>query len=193
VGHELTHGVTSFSWNGVYMSEPGALNEAFSDIMGAGVEFMWEPRGDARNHADYWIGEDVSEVFAPNAYAFRSMENPALFGDPDHWSKRYTGPPDAQHDWGGVHINCGIASQAFYLLIEGGTNRTSGMHVNGLGSARRADAERIFYRGFTQFLTITASFRDARAATVRAAEELFGAGSDAVLQTAAAWTAVGIE
>ena len=33
---------------------------------------------------------------------------------------RYTGPEDS----GGVHINSGIPSHAFYLAIEGGTNRT---------------------------------------------------------------------
>src|SRR4051812_26725483 len=34
VGHEMSHGVTDFSSNLTYQDEPGALNEAFSDIMG---------------------------------------------------------------------------------------------------------------------------------------------------------------
>ena len=32
--HELTHGVTESSSNLIYLNESGALNEAFSDIMG---------------------------------------------------------------------------------------------------------------------------------------------------------------
>src|SRR4029453_283590 len=34
VGHELSHGVTDFSSGLIYRNESGALNEAFSDIMG---------------------------------------------------------------------------------------------------------------------------------------------------------------
>jgi Zn-dependent metalloprotease len=122
------------------------------------------------------------------------MENPGLFCserlgacDPDHYSRLYRGPEDN----GGVHHNSGIANQAFYLLVEGGVNRTSGRRVEGLGAERRGDAERIFYRGFTAYLTPSAGFADARAATVRAARDLYGE-ADAV-QVQAAWTAVGVE
>jgi thermolysin len=135
------------------------------------------------------MGEDLCEGFAPLDCAFRSLANPMLFGDPDHYAVRYLGP----EDYGGVHINCGIATHAFYLLIEGGTNRVSGKTVVGLGSDRRGDAERIFYLAFTRYLTPAATFSDARAATVQAAQELFGAGSDEMLRTADAWTAVGVE
>ena len=105
------------------------------------------------------------------------MENPALFCsaslgqcDPDHYSRRYRGTADG----GGVHHNSGIANQAFYLLAEGGVNRTSGRRVEGLGAGGREKAERIFYRGFTAYLTPSATFRDARAATIRAARDLYG-------------------
>ena len=43
VAHELTHGVTSSSSNLIYMDEPGALNEAFSDMMGTADEFFFQP------------------------------------------------------------------------------------------------------------------------------------------------------
>ena len=56
VGHELTHGVTEYSSNLIYQGESGALNEAFSDMMGASVEFFFQPtRADwliARRHRD---------------------------------------------------------------------------------------------------------------------------------------------
>ena len=63
--------------------------------------------------------------------------------------------------------------------------------MDGLGAGGREKAERIFYRGFTSFLTPSATFRDARAATVRAARELYGEAEAA--QVAAAWAAVGVE
>ncbi len=47
VAHELTHGVTYFSSDLIYLNESGALNEAFSDVMAAGVEWYFEPPGDA--------------------------------------------------------------------------------------------------------------------------------------------------
>ena len=37
VAHELTHGVTDYSSQLIYANESGALNEAFSDIMGTAV------------------------------------------------------------------------------------------------------------------------------------------------------------
>ena len=194
VAHELTHGVTQFSWNGIYRGESGALNEGFSDIMGTSAEFFFEPAGNGRKNADYWLGEDLSRTFDPARSAFRSMDNPSQFCfprtgcDPDHYSHRYLG----NEDNGGVHINAGIANQAYYLLVEGGTNRTSGIRVAGLGGSNRDRAERIFYRAFVRFLTPSATFADARAATLQAARELYGTTSNEAAQTAAAWTAVGV-
>ena len=36
-------------------------------------------------------------------------------------------------DAGGVHINMTILGHAFYLAVEGGTNATSGLGVQGVG------------------------------------------------------------
>jgi Zn-dependent metalloprotease len=193
--HEMTHGVTDYSWRGIYQNESGALNEAFSDIMGTGVEFMFQPEGNGRLMADWYLGEDLFYFFGTPRYAFRSLENPGLFChpgigcDPDHYSKLYRGSADN----GGVHINSGIANQAFYLLAQGGTNRTSHKTVTGLGGSNggREKAEKIFYRGFVFFLTPSATFHDARAATLRAARELYGEAE--ATQVAAAWSAVGVE
>ena len=194
VAHELTHGVTAHTWDGIYQGESGALNEAFSDIMGTAVEFFHQPAGTGRLLADYFLGEDLAYQFAPSRTAVRSMENPGLYCsatlrtcDADHYSKRYLGTADG----GGIHHNSGIANHAFYLTAEGGVNRTSGRRVVGLGPGGREKAERVFYRGFTAYLTPSATFRDARAATVRAARELYGEAEAA--QVAAAWSAVGVE
>ena len=68
VGHELTHGVTEYSSNLIYQGESGALNEAFSDIMGASVEFFFQP-----TRADWLMAEDLAIVEAGLA---RSLEDP---------------------------------------------------------------------------------------------------------------------
>ena len=194
VAHELAHGVTFHTWDGIYQGESGALNEAFSDIMGTAVEFFHQPAGTGRLLADYALGEDLAHRFDPSRTAVRSMENPGLYCsaslgacDADHYAKRYLGTADG----GGIHHNSGIANQAFFLMAEGGVNRTSGQRVAGLGPAGREKAERIVYRGFTAYLTPSATFRDARAATLRATRELYGEAEAA--QVAAAWSAVGVE
>jgi thermolysin len=177
VAHELTHGVTDYTSQLIYQNEPGALNEAFSDIMATSVEFYTQP-----GKADYLLGEDV---VTPGGG--RSLQNPMAFGDPDHYSIRYTGTLDN----GGVHTNSGIANHAFYLAIEGGRHRL-GATVQGVGAANRLQIERVFYRAFTTFLTPSASFSQARAATVQAARELYGAGSAAETAVIQAWNAVGV-
>jgi len=177
VAHELTHGVTDYSSRLIYQGESGALNESFSDIMGTAVEFYFQPE-----RADYLEGEDV---FTPGGV--RSLQAPMAFGDPDHYSIRYTGPDDN----GGVHHNSGISNNAFYLAIEGGRHRL-GDSVQGVGGAHRDEIERVFYRAFTSFLVPSATFSQARAATIQAARELYQPGSPAETAVIQAWNAVGV-
>jgi thermolysin len=183
VAHELSHGVTEFTSGLIYQNESGALNEAFSDVMGLSVKFFFRPTGTALMQANYEVGADV---FRPGG--IRSFDNPAAFGDPDHYSRRYVGSDDN----GGVHTNCTIVDHAFYLAVEGGTNRTSGLRVDGVGAANREQMEKIFYRGFTLMLPPNATFSMARAATIQSAQDLYGASSPAARAVTQAWTAVGV-
>jgi len=178
VAHELTHGVTDYTSKLIYEGESGALNESFSDVMATGVEFSFQP-----GKADYLAGEDV---FTPGG--IRSLQSPMAFGDPDHYSIRYTGSADN----GGVHTNSGISNNAFYLAIEGGRHRL-GATVQGVGAANREQIERIFYRAFTAFLPPSATFSQARAATIQAARELYNPGSAAETAVIQAWNAVGVK
>jgi bacillolysin len=186
--HELSHGVTEFTSNLIYQNESGALNESFSDMMGTSVEFFYQPAGNGPMKADYLVGEDV---IAPGGV--RSMENPGLYGQPDHYSRRVvvSTPTDA-NDNGGVHANNGIGNQAYYLAIEGGTNRTSGLAVQGVGAANRDQIEKVMYRGFTQLMPANATYSVARAVTIQSATDLYGANSSAVRAITQAWTAVGV-
>jgi bacillolysin len=188
VAHELTHGVTDSSSSLIYQNESGALNEAFSDIMGTSVEFYYANTGSGVGEADYLLGEDAVRGLTTTRNGVRSMSNPAVYGDPDHYSRRFIGTADG----GGVHINSAIPNQAFFLAIEGGTNRTSGLAVQGVGAANREQIEKTFYRAFVFLLPSNAAFSTARAATIQAARDLYGTGSAPERAVTQAWSAVGV-
>jgi bacillolysin len=177
VGHELTHAVTDSESNLIYQNESGALNEAISDIFGTLVEFY------DNNNPDYEIGEDV---YTPGiaSDAFRSMSDPTKYGDPDHYSKLYTGKGDN----GGVHINSGIINKAAYLLAKGGTHY--GVTVTGIGNDKLGA---IYYRANTVYLTKSSTFSQARAALAQAAADLYGATSVEVTSVNKSFDAVGVK
>ncbi|SCW58943.1 Thermolysin metallopeptidase, catalytic domain [Paenibacillus tianmuensis] len=167
VGHELTHGVVSKTAKLEYYGESGALDESIADIMGNSVE--------AKN----WLIGDLISIQG----AFRSMENPKLYGQPDRYQDRYTGP----NDEGGVHINSGINNKAYYLIAQGGTHY--GVTVNGIG---RDAAEKIFYKALIYYLTPYSNFSAMRVAAISAATDLYGANSAQVAAVKKAYTAVGV-
>lgn len=176
VAHELTHAITDFSSDLVYQYESGALNEAISDIFGTLAEYH------DNNNPDFEIGEDIYTP-AKAGDALRSMSDPTKYGDPDHYSTRYTGTSDN----GGVHINSGIINKAAYLLSEGGTHY--GVTVPGIGTDKLGA---IFYRANTVYFTSSTNFSQARAGLVQAAKDLYGATSTEVTAVGKAFDAVGV-
>jgi vibriolysin len=99
--------LTDFTSYLIFKYESGALNEAFSDIMGACVDKATGATGDA-----IWkMGEDIYTPGTPGD-ALRYMYMPTLGKDYDYYPERYTGSSDS----GGVHWNSGIANLAFYPL-----------------------------------------------------------------------------
>jgi bacillolysin len=181
VAHELTHAVTDYSADLIYFGEPGALNEASSDIMAAAVEAHVE----GLTEGTFLVGEDCW-LAAP---ALRYMYDPTHDGiSRDHYSTRYIGFEDN----GGVHINSGIANLFFYLLSQGGQHPNPAHRVapvTGIGIQHATD---IWYRALTQYMTMSTSFAGARTATSQAATALFGAGSLQVCQVENAWAEVGV-
>ncbi|MCH9652008.1 MAG: M4 family metallopeptidase [Deltaproteobacteria bacterium] len=180
VAHEFTHAVTENESGLIYRNESGALNEAWSDIFAAGAEFWKDGYS-----ADIWkLGEDV---YTPGTAgdALRYMNNPTLDGvSQDYYPERYTGSADN----GGVHWNSGIANLAFYLAVEGGQHPRGKTNV--VVPSIGADAEAIFYRAQTTYLTPSSNFASARSATGQAAMDLFGATYRDNIYTA--WCAVGV-
>jgi Zn-dependent metalloprotease len=159
--HEMSHGVVENTANLVYENQPGALNESFADVFGVLFEFWVE--GDA---GDWLIGEDVTTPDTPGD-ALRDMEDPAsnrvAFGkQPTKMSEFQNLPNTAQGDHGGVHINSGIPNRAFYLYAT---------------AVGRTAAEKVYYQALSNYLTRSAQFIDCRLAVIKAAEDIYGAGS----------------
>jgi MYXO-CTERM domain-containing protein len=189
--HELTHGVTGATAKLAYQNEPGALNEAMSDIIGAVCE-AWH---DGAVSGDTWlIGEDIFTPGTPGD-ALRYMDNPTadaalyppqLGGSRDFYAERYQGSQDN----GGVHLNSGIPNLAFHLLASGGKHprdKTT-FTVPGIGIEK---AGRIFERALTQgYFTSNTNLAQARTQTEMVANQLYpGTAAKAV---GLAWAAVGV-
>jgi len=96
-----------------------------------------------------------------------------------------------QYGYGGEHWNSTILSHAFYLAIEGGTNRTTGLSVQGVGDAGRAEVERIFFRAMTDLMPAATSLPHAAEAIRQAAADL-SPGGEAQRAVAQALIAVGL-
>lgn len=182
--HEIGHGMTTKTANLVYQKESGALNEAFSDILGNSVEFWARP-----TKASWKLGEDFN-------YVIRDMANPNAYGDPDTYGGTYwVNPnctPSSTNDYCGVHTNSGVLNFWYYLLVNGGSGTNDkgfAYNVTGVGLDKAAQ---IAYRTLTTYLTSTSTYANARTYSLQAAADLYGAGSAEVTQTTNAWNAVGV-
>jgi zinc metalloprotease ZmpA len=93
-----------------------------------------------------------------------------------------------------------VGNHFFYLLSEGSGAKTiggvahnsttfNGSTVTGIG---RDAAGAIWYRALTVYMTSSTSYSGARAASVKAANDLYGAGSAQSNAVAAAWSAVNV-
>lgn len=180
VGHEYTHGVTEFSAALVYAGESGALNESFSDVFGAAIRFTYSP-----SVASWLIGD---QIVRPNSSGtpFRNMANPNQFQCADTYGGLWFNNGDI------VHFDSGIQNYWFYLLCQGGTGTNDLSNAFNVTAIGMSDAMDITYRNLTVYLTPNSTFLDARVGAEQAAEDLFGACSPQVIQTANAWYAVGV-
>ncbi|GGQ07605.1 M4 family metallopeptidase [Streptomyces roseolilacinus] len=188
-GHEMTHGLTSRTAGLRYSGESGGLNEATSDILGTSVEFYANNPNDP---GDYLIGEKVD--IRGNGTPLRYMDKPSKDGSSaDYWS-RTLGNLD-------VHHSSGVANHFFYLLSEGSGTKTingvrydsptyDGAAVTGIG---RAKAYRIWYKALSVYMTSSTTYAGARAATLKAATDLYGANGAEYQAVARAWAAVNVK
>lgn len=186
-GHEMSHGVTQNSANLTYSGESGGLNESTSDIFGSLVEFH---AANTNDPGDYYIGEEFDLA---QHDGFRRMDDPDSDGKSVNcW---YSGVGNLD-----VHYSSGVGNHFFYLLAEGSGAKTIGglphasttcnnSTVTGIG---RDAAGKIWYRALTVYMTSSTNYAGARVASVKAATDLYGAGSTEAARVAAAWSAVNV-
>ncbi|GEM_PF-6841343 len=146
MAHEFTHGITSYTMGGSsYVNDLGAINEAYSDIMGNLCELTYSindlsikagktggqfeitgtsPYGstddDNPMYPDWRIGEMGGKIY-------RDMSDPVRYRQPAFVSDAYyclpTGHSNASgNDYGGVHENSSLLGSIAWVLNERGLN-----------------------------------------------------------------------
>ncbi len=187
--HEIGHAVCTYTANLAYQKESGAMNEGFSDIWAACVEFYAAP-----TKQPWLIGEDIE--MRSGHVALRSMSNPNAEGQPDTYGGTYwknpSCTPTQTNDYCGVHTNSGVLNHWFYILSVGksGTNDIgNAFNVTGITVDKAA---KIAYRTEANYLSANSTFANARTYSIQSATELYGAGSAEVIATTNAWYAVGV-
>ena len=150
--------------------EPGALNEAYADIMGNLIEGKTDP-------GRWLFGEDSRRA----TDALRNIADPSSIESNlgpyrETYATRYTGTADD----GGEHVNSTIFSHAAYLMMtDPATSAIS-----------QETWARVFYHSIFR-LSAGATFVDGRAAVVGAARQ-FGFTAEQLGAVEGAFDSVGI-
>lgn len=184
VAHEMTHGITGVTAGLNTYGEAGGLNESTSDVFGTLVEFSAD---NSKDRPDYTIGEGL------NGTPLRYMDDPTKDGTSKGCWAPGIGEGEAE-----PHALAGISNKFFYQLAVGsgksrwGDSPTCGgaPAVKGIGNEK---AGKIWYRALTRYLVPNSTFSGARAASLRAAADLYGGNSAEAKAVAAAWLAVGVD
>ena len=190
-GHEIGHAVCERTANLTYSNESGAMNEGLSDIWGASIEAyavanLGFTSGGVNAKSTWLIGEEIDK----QQVALRSMSNPKSLGQPAYYKGQYWSTGTA--DNGGVHTNSGVLNHWYYVLAAGesGTNEGGGTYaVTGLGLDAAA---KITFRMESVYMVASSTYAQARAYSIQAATDLYGAGSAQVTAVTNAWFAVGV-
>lgn len=179
LAHRLSHSAAGFGASG----QPGALAEHFSDVFGL-LAKQFSLRQTAAD-ADWIVGAGLFTSRVSGA-GIRSMKAPGTaYDDPVLGADRQ---PSHMRDYvaGGrpaaAFENCGIPNRAFYRA------------ATLLGGYAWEVAGRIWDRALAGGgLGPRAQFRHCAEATLRAAGELFGEGSEPQHAVREAWSGVGVE
>lgn len=181
VAHEWGHGVTHHCSDLIHEREPGALMEAFSDIMGATCSKVMQ------NNPRWWIhGDSINS----DGRMIRNMQTPTQpqFNqlNPDTYQGQYWQFPTDTTDGYGKHKNACVVDKMFYLLAAGGMHR--GITVQGIGIE---NAFKVMYEANRNRWDSSETFIQAKRHCVTVADSLNQTGEWGKW-TGAAWNAVGV-
>lgn len=185
VAHEWGHAYTEYTSNLIYAWQPGALNEAYSDIWGETVDLLNSRGKDApgtnrtngscstlgagapANDASYrWLSGEDDPAFGG---AIRDLWNPICYGDPGKVTDNQYTCDATQQDNGGVHTNSGVPNHLFALLVDGGAYNN--VTVPAIGLTRAAH---IHWRAQSVYLTEISDFTDHANALMASCSDLIG-------------------
>lgn len=182
VAHEIAHGVVQYASGLVYTDESGWIDEGLADTFGAATEIY----NDGGVNADVWKIAD--EVYTPGTAndALRYINDPYAQTSPAQHRDYYPNRSFSSD----MHINSGIVSLAYYLLIQGGQHPRgqTTFFVTGQGATV---ADNIFYRALDVYTTSTTNLRQFRDYTLQAATDIYSLNSNQYTAMWNAWAAVG--
>lgn len=203
-GHEIGHGICSFTSDLAYVGESGAMNEGLSDIWAACIEHYAMTRSGSTvplgKYRSFYIGEQIGTDYD---HPLRRMDNPKAQGNPDTYGGvNWINPvctPTLVNDQCGVHTNSGVLNHWFFLLTAGSLNgtRPAGLGSDpyyfgdsddelrdGTGTANNGGSYTVNGVGFDMsekvtyimetMLTSTATYAEARAVSIQVATALTG-------------------
>lgn len=179
VGHEFAHGITSENAKLVYSNESGALNEAFSDIIGKAFEKIVDP-----DNFEWPIGHEI--VATRFARPLRSMQDPNIYNNPKMYKGKHW------RDGGSVHSNSGVLNHWFYLLVEGGSGKNEVDTSYAVVPVDMQDILDIVFLCQTSYLMPGSTYPDMYSYSLLACESLFGKNSQQYRSLEQAWKAVGL-
>src|SRR5713101_578583 len=174
VAHEMSIAAINALVQLNYLGQAGALNTSFSDIFSVLVE-QWQNKQTA-DKATWLVLADVLAVGIKDA-ALRSLKEPgtAHSSQPANMANYV----ETLEDNGGVHINSGIPSKAFYELA---------IRLKGFAWEKPA---KIWYKAIGT-LKPQSTFQDFADATFEATGKLYGEGSPERAVVVQSWAVVGI-
>ncbi|MBX3233015.1 MAG: M4 family metallopeptidase [Labilithrix sp.] len=188
--HEFMHGVIENrtpSVGLIYQGESGAVNEALADIFGMFAKAHLDPFGASpEKFADmtYNPGGIRNMAHPSNPEAQHNVIGGGDYVARDSYQNRFTGAADN----GGVHINSGILSNAWYLMTYGGTHDRSQVVVSQpLGIEKSED---LWWDAMVKFVP-RADIEAAAVNVMSLALERYGEGSSDLAAVVCAF--VGIE
>lgn len=183
IGHELTHGVTQYTAGLEYQGQSGAINESVSDVFGVLVE--QHAAGQTADEASWLVGQGLF-LPAVQGRALRDMAAPGTAYDDDVLGR--DPQPGSMADYiettednGGVHLNSGIPNRAFHLA------------ATTLGGHAWERAGQVWFDVLTGgTLAPDVDFAGFASATLAAAGQRYGDGSDVQGAVLRGWTEVGV-
>lgn len=179
IGHEFAHGITSENAKLIYSGESGAMNEAFSDIIGKAFEMIDDP-----TNFDWPIGHEI--VATRFAKPLRSMEDPTIYNNPKMYKGKHW------RDGGSVHSNSGVLNHWFYLLVNGGSGKNELDTAYQVTPVAVQDILDIVFLCQTSYLQPASTYPNMFEYSKLACGSLFGINSPQYQSMLQAWKAVGL-